>query len=344
MASNSDGEWSEQCARITITIIPPFWRTTWFYSLLIIVIIAIVYSYVKIREKQLIAEKQKLELMVDERTKEIEKQKDLLSKNNEELTRSNTLIRDSINYAKRIQDVVLPQVSEIKKHLPESFVFFKPRDTVSGDFYWISEQNNDLYIAVADSTGHGVPGAFMSLIGTTLLNEITHNTHNQMPVTILEKMNKGIIKALKQQNSDRMEIQDDGLDITLCKINKTQKTVQIASAQQSFFYIAPNNEIEVIHGDMTSIGGSFNTNIDFTNREFEYQAGARFYLFSDGFCDQFGGAENKKYQTARFKHLILDIQHLPMTKQLAVIETEFDTWKNDNRQTDDVLVLGFKLD
>ncbi|MCL2327012.1 MAG: SpoIIE family protein phosphatase [Bacteroidetes bacterium] len=344
MATNTDGEWGEQITSITIIIIPPFWRTTWFYSTLIVLIIGAIYSYVTIRERNLIAEKQKLEEKVNERTKEIEEQKELLSKKNEDLLHKNILINDSINYAKRIQDVVFPQMSEVKKYLPQSFVFFKPRDIVSGDFYWILEQNDDLYIAVADSTGHGVPGALLSLMGTTLLNEITHNSRNQQPVAILEKMNKGIIKILNQHNPDQPEIQDDSVDITLCKINKSQRTVHIVSAQQTFFHIAPNQEIDVIHGDMTSIGGTFNNNIEFTNREFEYEPGASFYLFSDGFCDQFGGAENKKYQTARFKQLILDMQNLSMDKQFACIETEFDTWKNDNRQTDDVLVIGFKLD
>lgn len=351
MATNSDGVWSNQCTRISITIIPPFWRTTWFYSLIIIILIFGVYAFVKIRERNFIAEKEKLEQMVNERTKEIEErrkeieeQKDLLSQKHAELLNSNKQIQDSINYARRIQEVILPQASEIKKHLPESFVFFKPRNVVSGDFYWISKQNDDLYIAVADSTGHGVPGAFMSLIGTTLLNEITHTDRNQQPVAILEKMSKGIMKALKQKRSEKLENQDDSVDITLCKINKAERTVQIASAQQSYFYIAPNHEIEIIHGDMTSIGGSFNTNIGFTNREFTYQPGASFYFFSDGFGDQFGGVENKKYRTARLKNLILDIQNLTMEKQFSVVEMEFDTWKNDNRQTDDVLLMGFKLD
>lgn len=334
MATNSDGEWGDQRAHITIVIVPPFWRTTWFYSTLIVLIIGAIYSYVTIRERNLIAEKQKLEEKVNERTKEIEEQK-------ADLLRKNTLINASINYAKRIQNVMLPQASEVKKYLPQSFVFFKPRDVISGDFYWILEQNNDLYIAVADCTGHGVPGALLSLMGTTLLNEITHNGRNQQPVSILEKMNKGIIKILNQHNATP---QEDSMDITLCKINKTQRTVHIVSAQQTFFHIAPNQEIDVIHGDMTSIGGMFNNDIDFTSREFKYEPGASFYLFSDGFCDQFGGAENKKYQAARFKHFILDIQHEPMDKQLARIETEFDTWKNDRRQTDDVLVLGFRLD
>ncbi|MDR0941328.1 MAG: SpoIIE family protein phosphatase, partial [Bacteroidales bacterium] len=340
MATNSDGVWSNQCARLTITIIPPFWRTTWFYSLIIIMLIFGVYGFVKIRERNFLDEKEKLEQMVNERTKEIEErrkeievQKDLLSQKHAELLNSNKQIQDSINYAKRIQEVILPRASEIEKYLPNSFVFFKPRDVVSGDFYWISKQNDDLYVAVADSTGHGVPGAFMSLIGSTLLNEITHNARNQHPVAILEKMNKGIMKALKQKRGDQIESQDDSVDITLCKINKVERTVQIASAQQSYFYIAPNSEIEIIHGDMTSIGGSFNTDIEFTNREFEYQPGASFYFFSDGFSDQFGGAENKKYQTARLKNLILDIQNLPMNKQYAMVEMEFDTWKHDNRQT-----------
>ena len=337
MATDSDGEWNNQIKSITIVIVPPPWRTAWFYSLVIVSILASIYSFVTIREKNLKNEKQRLEENVKARTKEIEEQKaDLLHKN--------TLINDSINYAKRIQNVVLPQMSEFKKLFPQSFVFLKPCNVVSGDFYWILEQGSDIYLAVADCTGHGVPGAFISLMGTTLLNEITHNGRNQQPVAILEKMNKGIIKILNQNSIDQQEIQDDSVDITLCKINKLQRTVHIVSAQQTFFYIAPNQEIDIIRGDMTSIGGTFNNDIEFTNRQFEYQPGACFYLFSDGFCDQFGGNENRKYQTAHFKQFISDMQNLPMDEQLARIEKEFDAWKNGNRQTDDVLVIGFKLD
>lgn len=351
-ATNNDGVWSNEVTRLKITIVPPFWRTSWFYSILIIVIGLAIYIYIKVRERQLIEEKKKLERMVEERTQEINQQKEelqlqseLLVRNNEELSRTNRLIKDSISYAKRIQDAMLPTKAILKKHLPESFILFKPRDIVSGDFYWFVEQNDILYVAVSDCTGHGVPGAFMSMIGTTLLNEITSEKENQKPSEILEKLNRGVVTALNQNLDGNPDSQDDGMDITLCCINKKDKTIQIACANHIVFHVY-NDVIDTIQGDICSIGGLFSADDTkgYSNFEFKYKSGSRFYLFSDGYQDQFGGKLNKKFQAARFKEMLFESRNLPIEEQYLLVDTTFEEWKGGNRQIDDVLVMGIKLD
>ena len=351
VATNNDGVWSDEITRLKITVIPPFWKTTWFYSIIVFVIAIGFVLYVKIRERQLVAEKRKLERMVDERTQEINQQKEelqlqseLLVKNNEDLSRSNRLIKDSISYAKRIQDAMLPDMQTIQSFLPNSFVLFKPKDIVSGDFYWFVEQNGKYYFATADCTGHGVPGAFMSMIGTTLLNEITSEKAEQKPSTILEKLNKGVITALKQNLDGNPDSQDDGMDITICMINPEEKSIQVACANH-VVYIVHGDTIEVVEGDICSIGGLFSAEEDkgYSNHEYKYKEGTCVYMFSDGYQDQFGGVNNKKFMATRFKDLLFDNRKLPMDKQFETLHTTFEEWKGTHRQIDDVLVVGIKL-
>ncbi len=349
-ATNNDGQWSDEITQIKITVVPPFWKTTWFYSLIIIVIALLIYIYVKVRERQLLAEKRKLERMVEERTQEINQQKEelqlqseLLVRNNEELSRSNRLIKDSISYAKRIQDVMLPNLTEIQSYLPNSFVLFKPKDIVSGDFYWFSEQNGKLYVAASDCTGHGVPGAFMSMIGTTLLNEICHKAKNQKPSSILEKLNKGIINALKQNKDGNPESQDDGMDITLCCIDKEDSSIQLSCANHIVYMINGDN-IDSVEGDICSIGGLFSAHDKgYANFEYKFKPGTKIYMFSDGYQDQFGGEHNKKFMATRFKELLYANRGLSMQEQFNVLDTTFEEWKGTNRQIDDVLVIGIEL-
>lgn len=350
VATNNDGVWSNEVTRLVIKIIPPFWKTAWFYSIIIIVIALGFFIYIKVRERQLIAEKRKLERMVAERTQEINQQKEelqlqseLLVKNNEELSRTNRLIKDSISYAKRIQDAMLPSIESIKKYVPNSFVLFKPKDIVSGDFYWFTEQNGTYYIAASDCTGHGVPGAFMSMIGTTLLNEISSEKPGQKPSAILEKLNKGVITALKQNKDGNPDSQDDGMDVTICAINPEEKSIQFSCANH-IVYIVNNNTIDTIEGDICSIGGLFSAeDKGYSNHEFKYKPGTIIYMFSDGYQDQFGGKHNKKFMATRFKELLFENRHLPLEEQREMLDKTFEDWKGSHRQIDDVLVIGIKL-
>lgn len=350
-ATNNDGVWSDEITQLKITIVPPFWKTTWFYSILILCIGLCVYIYIKYREHFYKEENTKLEKMVTERTAEIEQQKvklqtqsDLLAHNNEELSKSNRLIKASISYAKRIQDAILPPITILHDYIPNAFILFKPRDVVSGDFYWFMEKENKMYVAAVDCTGHGVPGAFMSMIGATLLQQITYKKL-RTPAEILDKLNLGVRSALNQKDSATPDSQEDGMDITLCLIDKETKTIQIAAANH-VAYCVHDGLIEPIEGDMASVGGSITSETEngFTNHQFTYSHGTRIYMFSDGFQDQFGGDSNKKFLGVHFKKLLFETSTLPMEEQCKVLDKTFEDWKGTQKQIDDVLVLGLELD
>ena len=349
-ATNNDGVWSDEITQLKITIVPPFWKTTWFYSLLILIFGLSIYVYVKYREHLYKEENAKLERLVRERTKEIEQQKetlkvqsDLLTLNNEELSKSNRLIKDSISYAKRIQDAILPPMHLLQDYFPNAFVLFKPRDVVSGDFYWFFEKEDKLYVAAVDCTGHGVPGAFMSMIGATLLQQLTYKKL-RAPGEILDKLNDGVRSALNQKENASPDSQEDGMDITLCLIDKTAKTVQLAAANH-VAYVVYDDIIETIEGDMASVGGSITSEKNtYTTHTFSYKPGARLYMFSDGYQDQFGGENNKKFLGIHFKKLLYDTRSLSMEKQCETLDTTFEEWKGKRKQIDDVLVLGIELE
>ncbi len=350
-ATNNDGVWSDEITQLKITIVPPFWKTTWFYSLAILILGIGIYTYIKYREHLYKEENAKLERKVKERTAEIEQQKvklelqsDLLVRNNDELSKSNRLIRDSIRYAKRIQDAILPPVSLLRDYIPNAFILYKPRDVVSGDFYWFLEKDNKMYVAVVDCTGHGVPGAFMSMIGATLLQQIT-SKRLYSPVDILGTLNTCVRTALNQKECALPDSQEDGMDITLCLIDKDNRTVQIAAANH-VVYCVHDGLIETIEGDMASVGGYMTAENSggYTNHKIKYTPGTRLYMFSDGYQDQFGGESNKKFLGTRFKKLLFDSSSLPMEQQRELIDNAFEEWKGDRKQIDDVLVLGLELD
>lgn len=273
--------------------------------------------------------------LLEEKNILIEKQKQLVEEKNLKIT-------DSINYAKRIQHSIFPTRELIKAVLPDSFVFFRPKDIVSGDFYWISEKNGKLLIAVADCTGHGVPGAFMSMIGNTLLNEIVNVKNISEPGQILNHLNKGIINILHQNNSET-NTQDDGMDITILAIDKTNNEVEFAGANH-FAYLIKVNELKTLKGDVFSIGGMFwEEDVKFSSQKIKIEKGDTFYLFTDGFIDQFGGEKNSKFLSRRFEQLLQNIQQPDMEQQAEKLITAFDDWKGNNKQLDDVCVIGIRI-
>jgi len=281
--------------------------------------------------------RQSLEEKVIERTKTIEEQKNKIT--------------DSIYYARKIQESILPSQKTIKQYLPESFVFYRPKDIVSGDFYWFSSPTTDangnpndtFFIATADCTGHGVPGAFMSMIGNTLLNEIVNSKRIFKPSDILQELNRGIIDALNQ-DADKEEIQSDGMDITVCCVDKKNGKVQIACANHIVF-VVKNNAIEMIEGDVFSIGGLYTIlqKPRFSNHEIHIDSETTIYMFSDGFQDQFGGTKGRKFMMTQFKDLLFTISTLPMSEQLKVLTETHEKWKGNFKQIDDLLVIGLKL-
>lgn len=281
---------------------------------------------------------------ISQQKEELQTQSELLEETNIELERTNLLITDSIKYAKLIQDAILPRKDEITDEFPESFIFYQPKSIVSGDFYWIAHSGDKIFLALVDCTGHGVPGAFMSLIGSILLNEIINDKklYNN-PAVILDRLNKGVINALGQTGK-REEIQDDGMDMTLLVIDKNAKKMNLALANHNVYFYR-GNELTTIEGDIFSIGGvlSKSSEVKFTNHEYKIDNGDIIYMFSDGFQDQFGGEFGKKYMATRFKNFINQIHNHPMQIQEHKMKNEFKSWQGHEKQVDDVLVIGLKF-
>ncbi|HOS84381.1 MAG TPA: SpoIIE family protein phosphatase, partial [Bacteroidales bacterium] len=232
----------------------------------------------------------------------------------------------------------------ISKYFPESFIVFKPRDIVSGDFYWLSQISEQvLFVAVADCTGHGVPGAFMSMIGNTLLNEIIASKEVQTPADILRQLNAGIIEALTKHTSSE-DAQTDGMDITLCKFDFANNVIELATANHVLLVLT-HNTLHVVEGNYESIGGIFSMRQtpDFKNISIPIESGMRIYMFSDGIQDQFGGSKNEKFSRSRIEKVLLDTSKLSMHEQGKALEQEFESWKSGKPQLDDVLLLGIQL-
>ncbi len=288
-----------------------------------------------VRQHQEIEEKSRL---LEQKNQDIEEQKLLIEKKNQDIT-------SSINYAKRIQDAMLPTVAEVRACLKDSFIFFRPRDIISGDFYWFTHFNHPtegekIVIAAVDCTGHGVPGAFMSMIGNELLNEIVNLVGETDPGQILSKLHKGVRKDLRQYENDNR----DGMDMAICVIDRAKKTLDFAGAKNPLIYVQ-GGEFHQIRGDKFPIGGrqQKQNHRQFTTHRISFQQPTTFYIYTDGYQDQFGGPENKKFNTSRFRSLLYNIHFLPMHEQREVLETTFRDWTDDKRQIDDVLVVGFSL-
>lgn len=274
------------------------------------------------------------------------------SKQAEEIIRQkNKDMMDSINYAKLIQDAILPAKEEILRVFPESFIFFRPREVVSGDFYWFNIVNDTVYVAVADSTGHGVPGAFMSLIGSTLLNEIVNQKGILKTDKILNQLHIEIRQVLKQ-GTEGVESRD-GMDVALCAINIKTRVMHFSGAMRPLYIInkkevndatTGDHSITEIAPDKRSIGGDQQGRIsEFTSHEIKLKKGDTIYLFTDGYADQFGGPKGKKITNARFKEALLSLQILSMKMQGKLLEQDLQKWMRELEQVDDILVMGIKF-
>lgn len=276
---------------------------------------------------------------IEQQLEEIAAQRDMLSATKLELERQNSNVTASINYAMRIQKAMLPQEDRIQNVFKESFILFRPRDIVSGDFYWYTEIEGKKIFTVADCTGHGVPGAFMSMIGINLLNEIVNVRNVTDSGSILYKLNEGVQKSLKQSSSRNQ----DGMDMALIVLDEKQKTIQFSGAKNPLMYVK-DGELNIIKGSKNPIGGiSKNGKQDYESHTISYEKGMMIYMFSDGFQDQFGGPEDRKYMVKRFKQLLHGLEKKSAEQQLSVLNTELDSWMNNTRQLDDILVTGIRL-
>jgi serine phosphatase RsbU (regulator of sigma subunit)/GAF domain-containing protein len=261
----------------------------------------------------------------------------------EEIKKAKDKMTASINYARRIQNAMLPDRALLEKALPESFVFFRPRDIVSGDFYWLLEKDHKTYVAVVDCTGHGVPGAFMSMIGSEFLSETVNSQHIESPELILEHLHLRVRQALKQSESDNR----DGMDVALCVIDHHKKVMEYAGACSPLIYItgsAPNYQLHQIKGDRMPIGGmQREVKRTFTKHTIPLDQSLMCYMLSDGFQDQFGGPNGKKYSLSRLKEVFLQHHTEGPDQQRKVLRNELVNWIRNERQIDDILVLGFRL-
>ncbi|MFN3917780.1 MAG: tetratricopeptide repeat protein [Flavobacteriales bacterium] len=267
---------------------------------------------------------------------ELAKQKLLLEYRNKE-------ILDSINYAKRIQEAILPPDEQVKKMFPDSFIFYKPKDIVSGDFYWIEEKNNKIYFASVDCTGHGVPGAFMSIVGRNGLNDSLAKLIDPNAAEILDSLNKYVNYSLHQayENSNVR----DGMDLALCVWDKEQATLDFAGANNALWVVKSNSEVLTeIKGDKQPIGRFLgDVTKRFTNHRLILEKGDKLYLFTDGFADQFGGEKGKKFMNKSLKALCLTVSSMQMSRQVQRLHEVFEQWKGPNEQIDDICVIGVKI-
>ncbi len=342
--------------KVILEIKPPFWQRTWFiiavFSIFLILLSLGISIFYRNKQKKIQEYNRILEMKVKERTAEIKKQNELIQEQNIEIYKQyekiefqNKEITGSIRYAQKIQKAALPETAIYSKYISGLFILFKPRDIVSGDFYWVSEAHNRLFIAAVDCTGHGVPGAFLSMLGISFLNEIIKEVSKEKEdisaADILNSLRKKMIDTLSKH--DEKEERRDGMDIALAVIDKEKMQLNFAGAYNPA-YIIRNNKITKIEADRMPVGfhDKFN-NIPFKNKYVKIIKDDLIYLFSDGYADQFGGKYLKKFNTRRFRELLLHISKLPVPEQKKIADKILLKWQGNAGQVDDILLIGIKI-
>jgi len=315
-----------------IVIKPPWWLSWMFIVLVGLIIILTVIQIIRMRVKKLQRDKHMLEQKVLERTAEIQRQKDEIAEQKKE-------IMDSIYYARRIQKAVLPDDHLVNKNMPEHFVLYLPRDIVSGDFYWIAEKEANTIFAAADCTGHGVPGAFMSMLGMSYLKEIVNKSKRLSSARILDKLRDHVKATLSQSTKGG---QQDGMDIALCILNKDKKSLQYSGAFHPL-YLIRNGNLSEYKPDLMPIGIYIRKEKPFKSHNIRTTKGDCYYIFSDGYADQFGGENRKKFLARSFKKLLLSIHEKPMAEQREILYETLKQWMDGYEQVDDILVIGFRI-
>lgn len=360
IGSNNDEVWNTTGVSLIVEIVPAFWQTKLFEFGMAILALSIIGFYFYSRIRRIHKQKIELERLVIIRTSEIslqkeeiesqrdeieaqrddlEHQRDIANSQRDQIADQNKEIMDSIYYAKRIQNATLPDLNFLEQYIHSYFILFRPKNIVSGDFYWSSFSDGRLIFAAADCTGHGVPGAFMSMFGVSFLNRIVNERDIVYPTEILNHLRENIISSLKQKGIENEA--HDGMDIALCSYNPDTRVLQFAGANNPLVYVS-DNELVVIDGDDMPIG-IYDKMDEFTTHEIQMKRGDVIYLYSDGYGDQFGGPHQKKYKSQRFKKFLHSIASLEMDNQRTRLNTEFDEWMGVNEQVDDILVFGIKL-
>jgi serine phosphatase RsbU (regulator of sigma subunit) len=377
-AESEDDLFQHQPAAYEFMVQAPFYLKWWFYAGIFLFLIAAVMMIVRYRvrtlkkqnilledtvqkrtlaitwqKEQIEAQKDEIEAQMDEieaQRNQIEIQRDLVVSQNREITAS-------ISYAQRIQEAVLPSDAYMTEVMPEHFVLYKPRDMVSGDFYWIRRIKNYLVVVAADCTGHGVPGAFMSMLGISFLNEQVSKSRMDPPGEILNRLRKKVKDTLSQQG--KVEEQKDGMDMALAMIDMEEKDLEFGGAYNPLYLIrkaAASDDhlmkyfaLEVdgyrlyhLKGDCQPVG-IYSMASDFSTKKIKLLEGDTIYLFSDGFADQVGGPRNKKFMSRNFKKTLLSIHHLSMKEQKKHLDDTLENWRGKNEQVDDILVMGMRM-
>ncbi len=345
---NNDGVWNNEPITFQFVINPPFWKTTWFYIFIGMIVFSGIIFFTKLRERVLRKENIILEKKVTERTEVIENQKIEILQMKDAVEKKNIAITDSIEYASIIQQAILPSEAEINEQFKNHFILYKPKDIVSGDFYWIHEETNRTLFAVADCTGHGVSGAFVSLMGHNLLNETINENHNYNPSEILFELNNKILNTLKQ-NSQKTSAKY-GMDIALISVDKKTGTLEYAGAHNPLLIFRGNSTNEKhsecfqIKANQRSIG-TYKKEGDsgFANHTFQLIKGDMLYMFSDGYADQIGGPEDKRIFSQAFHDILQSICQNEMVEQKKILDKTIIKWKGTQNQTDDILVVGIRI-
>lgn len=322
----------------TFEVLPPWYFTWWAYSIYVIVLIIIFVVSSKIAIYRVKQKNKRLEELVKERTNEIAEQNKQLEKQKNEIQSKTEDILDSIKYAKRIQDTILPSTERLDDMFSDHFVFYLPKDIVSGDFYWARKIDDKAIWSAIDCTGHGVPGALVSIVGNNGLLRSTNEFGLTQPAEILDKTRELVIESFKTQGDNDVR---DGMDMALATLDLNSLELEFAGANNSCVIIREGDMFE-LKPDKQPIG-DFDKSSPFTNHTFQLEKGDCVYLFSDGYVDQFGGPKGKKFKSRPFKNLLLEISELDMGKQKEVIVKHFDEWKGDVDQIDDVCVFGVRV-
>jgi ligand-binding sensor domain-containing protein/serine phosphatase RsbU (regulator of sigma subunit) len=339
-SSSSEGITTPHPKKIEFTIKTPVYKRIHAYIVLLVIIILLINTYIRRREFIYRHEKIFLEQKVQERTLEIQRQKKEIEKQRDLIRSKNNDITDSLKYARKLQSSIAPPEELLLKLFPEHFLINKPKDIVSGDFCWYTETQNHTIVTVADCTGHGVPGAIMSILGITSLNDIIINYGIINPDRVLELLRLKVITSLSQHSKEGPSL--DGMNLGLCVIDQKTLNIQFSGAINNMVHIH-EGKLNIIKADRIPIGFSYHEDKPYTCTEFQGQKGDIIYLFSDGFQDQFGSSEDKKYSSRRFIKTLQSVHSKPLELQKRALEDILQKWMGEKEQTDDITILGFKL-
>lgn len=337
-ARNNDGVWNKEAVTYTFTVKPPFWQTVTFYVLMTLFIAFCIYGFDRMRTRQLKKQKAILEKKVEERTVE-------LALKNEELAEKNREVTDSIRYAKRLQDAMLLPAGEMRKIIPDSFILYKPKDIVSGDFYFFRtvtvNGRTRHWIAAVDCTGHGVPGAFMSIITNDMLARAIEGNEGETPSVVLDRLN--VLMSDKMRHTiDDVRVRD-GVDIALMAYDPMQMELHYSGAFNPLYHFR-GKMFQELKADKISIGGvNEERGKKYTTQSLQLQTGDTVYLFSDGYADQFGGPQGKKFKLTQMKAMLLSVQDHDMRDQQRILESTIENWRGTLEQVDDMLIIGIRV-